>query len=166
MTLNRHWGYNKFDNNWKSSQVVSLQSRGHREQGRKLSAQRGPDFVKAVFPPQAVQILTEVGDWMKVNGESIYGTTASPLDSPPDWGRVTQKGDTFYLHILTWPHDGKISVRNLPDVPTRAFLLANRQSLKFATTGSEISISLPFSQPDKTDTVIVLEMTSPKAESK
>ena len=47
---------------------------------------------------------------MKVNGESIYGTTASPFPKAPAWGRVTQKPGKLYLHVFDWPKDGKLVV--------------------------------------------------------
>ena len=51
---------------------------------------------------------------MKVNGEAIYGTTATPFKEQPAWGRCTKKvarsGATLYLHVFNWPVDGKLVV--------------------------------------------------------
>ena len=44
-------------------------------------------------------ILDGIGAWMKVNGESIHGTTATPLPVQA-WGESTRKGNTLYLHVL------------------------------------------------------------------
>ena len=53
---------------------------------------------------------------MKVNGEAIYGTTASPFKRLA-WGRCTKKltadGATLYLHVFNWPADGKLLVPGL-----------------------------------------------------
>ena len=55
-----------------------------------------------------------MGKWMKVNGESIYGTSASPIGKPA-WGRCTAKTvggkTTLYLHVFDWPKDGKLPWR-------------------------------------------------------
>jgi hypothetical protein len=49
---------------------------------------------------------------MEANSESIYGTTASPLPEQP-WGRTTVKGNRVYLHVFSWPADGKLRVPGL-----------------------------------------------------
>ena len=40
MTINDTWGYKSYDANFKSTQTLLLQSGGHRQQGRELSAER------------------------------------------------------------------------------------------------------------------------------
>ena len=37
--------------------------------------------------PEEIERLEEVGEWMKVNGESIYGTQYSPVDTISGGGR-------------------------------------------------------------------------------
>ncbi len=58
------------------------------------------------IPEESIALLHEVGEWLSVHGESIYGTRASPCAAPP-WGRITrkdgQKETTLYLHLQNWP---------------------------------------------------------------
>ncbi len=105
MTLNNHWGYNKADQNWKSAKVVIQNLADIASKGGNYLLNVGPT-AEGTLPPPSVKILGEVGAWMKVNGEAIYGTTASPLTRQPSWGRVTQKGNNLYLHVFNWPQDG------------------------------------------------------------
>ena len=42
-TINHTWGYKSYDHDWKSAGQHHLQARGHRQQGRQLPAERGPD---------------------------------------------------------------------------------------------------------------------------
>ena len=60
---------------------------------------------EGLFPPESVERLHEMGRWMKVNEESIYGTSASPFEKL-DWGRSTQRtiygGTRLYLHVFDW----------------------------------------------------------------
>ena len=49
-----------------------------------------------------MEILKEIGRWMKKNGESIYGCGPCTLPKP-EWGRYTQKGNTIYAHVYEAP---------------------------------------------------------------
>jgi alpha-L-fucosidase len=49
--------------------------------------------------PEFVDTLKAVGAWMKVNGETIYGTRGNII-APQEWGVVTSKQHTYYVHIM------------------------------------------------------------------
>jgi alpha-L-fucosidase len=72
-TLNNTWGYKSYDDDWKTVDelliwVVELASKG----GNYL-LNVGPDG-NGVIPEESVKVLRELGEWMKINGEAIYGT--------------------------------------------------------------------------------------------
>ena len=162
MTLNKHWGYNKNDHNWKDAKVVIQNLADIASKGGNYLLNVGPTS-QGVFPPEAVQILGDVGRWMNVNGESIYGTTANPLNANPSWGRITQKGSKLYLHVFDWPADGKITLNGAGPKVKRARLLADKkQTLRVEQTSpQEIQITVPAIAPDPLDSVIVLECSGP-----
>ncbi|MFT3949898.1 MAG: alpha-L-fucosidase [Agriterribacter sp.] len=110
------------------------------------------------FPDDAVNRLKGIGEWMKVNGKSIYGTTASPFDYLP-WGRCTRKGDKLYLHVFNWPADGKIKVPMTTKVVS-AWLLSDKseKSLKYKTVSGGLSVNLPGTAPDSIASVVVLQI--------
>ncbi|UUZ94197.1 alpha-L-fucosidase [Paenibacillus sp. P25] len=85
-TLNDTWGYKKNDNHWKSAkELVRLLVDINRKGGNYL-LNIGPR-ADGTVPEASVSILREVGRWMRVNGEAIYGT--SPCPSFPyelSWG--------------------------------------------------------------------------------
>jgi len=58
------------------------------------------------FPEPINDRLARMGEWMKVNGESIYRTSRSPFRTLSFDGRVTAKGNTLYLHVFSWPEAG------------------------------------------------------------
>ena len=93
---------------------------------------------------------------MKINGESIYGTTASPFLHLP-WGRATRKGQTLYLHVFDWPKNGQLVVP-LSSQVTRAYLLVDAKTSLPVTAGDGCStIQLPHDAPDKIASVIAID---------
>jgi alpha-L-fucosidase len=160
MTLNKHWGYNKADNDWKEPKVVIQNLADIASKGGNYLLNVGPTS-EGVIPEPAVNILKDVGEWMKVNGDSIYATTASPLDATPQWGRITQKDKKLYLHVFDWPSNGTLAVPELPSKPKKAYLLAEAErKLEFneASGGDTNTLSVGSQAPDNIDSVIVLEI--------
>jgi alpha-L-fucosidase len=155
MTLNKHWGYNKADDNWKQPKEVIRNLVDIASKGGNYLLNIGPT-AEGLFPDESTKILGAVGVWMKANGESIYATTASPLKTTPSWGRVTKKEKTLYLHVFDWPADGKLSLPDLPAPIKSARRLADNKETMLNLEGS--TITLPGEAPDPLDSVIALEM--------
>lgn len=78
MTLNDSWGYRATDNQWKSSKKVVMQLAEVVSKGGTFLLNVGPT-AEGVIPLAAVQTLARVGDWLKINGEAIYGAEKSAL---------------------------------------------------------------------------------------
>ena len=163
MTMNGHWGWNKHDKTFKTSEdliqkLVDIVSKGG---NYLLNIGPRPD---GMFPQESIQRLKEIGKWMKVNGESIYGTTASPF-AELSWGRCTKKtgGDKeiLYLHVFDWPSDGNLEVPELKNAILNAYLLANKEPLKTISYKEGVVIEVSKGPLDVIDTVIVLEVKSP-----
>ena len=97
---------------------------------------------------------------MKVNGEAVYATKASPL-KPLSWGRCTrkeEKGKTIlYLSVFEWPKDGKLVVPGLTNKVTAKFLSGGK-TLKTKVDDGGLMISLPEKAPDPIATVIKLNV--------
>lgn len=101
-------------------------------------------------------IAMDMGDWLKLNGEAIYGTQASPFPFL-SWGRATRKGQTLYLHVFDWPKDGKLIVP-LTNKISKAYLLADANTALKVTSGkANTVIKLPVYAPDKIASVIAIQ---------
>jgi len=156
MTLNNHWGFNKFDQHWKPASDVIGKLADIASKGGSFLLDVGPT-AGGEFPPDAVRILNEVGKWMAVNGEAIYGSTASPFDQAPAWGRVAAKPGKLYLHVFDWPTDGKLTLKCAVK-PAKSWLLADKTECAVKQGLGEFTISVPAHSPDKDDSVIVVEL--------
>jgi alpha-L-fucosidase len=164
MTLNGHWGYYLGDERWKSPETVVRNLVDIVSKGGNYLLNVGPTGA-GVIPQGAVADLKAVGDWMKANGEAIYGTTASPLRQQPAWGRCTKKstagGTILYLHVFTWPADGKLVVPGLKNQPQSASLLADGTKLATTSTPDGLAVTVPATAPDKISSTIVLNIEGP-----
>ena len=126
MTMNDHWGYNKNNNNWKSDKELIRNLVDIASKGGNFLLNVGPTS-EGLFPEASIDRLKKIGKWIQINGESIYGTEASPFKNL-SWGRCTQKsirGDTrLYLHVFSWPTDGQLVIPGIYNNPLTAFLLS------------------------------------------
>ena len=161
MTMNDTWGYKSYDHNWKSSEDLLRKLADIASKGGNFLLNVGPTS-EGLIPGPSVERLAAMGEWMKVNGESIRGTTASPLGEVP-WGRCTAKPGKLYLHVFDWPANGKLEVPGLKDQVRKAYLLADKKRATLPVTrGGEdtVVVTVPEKSPDRINTVVVLEIKS------
>lgn len=175
MTMNTSWGYKWYDNNWKSAQTLIQMLVDIASKGGNLLLNVGPT-AEGLIPDSSVVRLEQIGAWMKQNGESVYGTKASPFFKLP-WGRCTQKvvdGNTLlYLHVFNWPKDEILRIPGLKTRISDVYLLANpKQKFAWKFEDGDALIHAPSVIFDPINTVVVvktkgnLEITSNKPEPK
>ncbi len=156
MTMNDHWGYNINDQNWKSEMDLIRKLVDIASKGGNFLLNVGPT-AEGLFPQPCIDRLRKMGKWLNLNGESIYGTTASEFESL-EWGRSTTKPKKIYFHIFDWPADGKLLVPGLLTPVESAYLLAKPgRGLKTTLNPNSTVISLPEQAPDPIVSVIVCE---------
>ena len=93
---------------------------------------------------------------MRANGSSIAGTRGGPIP-PRDWGVTTQRGDTVFVHVLTWPD----RVLSLPDFGARvlgATMLADGRRVEVVQASTGITLTMPADLADSADHVIALSV--------
>lgn len=159
-TLNSTWGYSKFDQQWKTPDDVIHRMVEIVSKGGNYLLNIGP-MGDGTIPAASLASLQGVGEWMQKNSESIYGTSASPLPDQP-WGRMTAKGNLLYLHVFTWPADGKLRVPGLQNQVLGAYpLLAPTAKFTATAIHGTTSLTLPQKLADSADTVFVLQLDGP-----
>lgn len=160
MTMNRTWGFKSYDHDWKSTEILLQNLVDIASKGGNYLLNVGPT-AEGLIPEPSIKRLKAMGAWMKVNSESIYGTTASPCRTPT-WGRITtrvQNGNTtLYLNVFDWPSDGKLFLPIISKV-TACHLLADG-TRKFQTITDErgTMVVLTGDAPDSISSVVVLKL--------
>lgn len=125
--------------------------------------------------------LVEIGAWLKVNGEAIYGSRPftsfgeGPFQKPKGHAyddnqfvftakdiRFTTKGGILYATFLDWPGDGQTAVITsikpgvLPDIRS-VKMLATGESLSWKQGGEGLSVTMPAHAPGKFAYVVKIE---------
>jgi len=156
MTMNHTWGFKKNDHGWKSSRDLVRKLIDIASKGGNFLLNVGPTG-EGEIPAPSVERLAAMGRWMKVNGEAIYGTTASPFGKVP-FGRATARPGKLYLHVFDWPANGVIELAGMGSPAGKAYLLADGKPVTAQTTEENVlKLQGPESVPESDATVIVVE---------
>jgi alpha-L-fucosidase len=160
MTMNDTWGFKSYDDNWKPTETLIRNLVDIASKGGNYLLNVGPT-AQGEIPAPSIERLKEVGAWMKVNGEAIYDTTATPFKRLT-WGRCTTKVSgketTLYLHVFNWPANGKLIVPGLKNSVKSARLLAGAKKLKCGSSPDGVVVEVPATAPDKISSTIVLKI--------
>lgn len=132
ITLNNNWGYSAADTTYKTARTVIRKLVECVSKNGNLLLNVGPD-AKGEIPRPSLDVLEEVGGWMRRNGDSIYGCGQADLPKP-EWGRYTKKGNKLYAHLFE-ASVGPVNLSGLAGRVKHARLLAD---------GSEIFLSVPW----------------------
>jgi len=169
MTMNNNWGYNAADKNFKSTKEMIRMLCDIASKGGNFLMNIGPR-PDGTFPDESVQRLKEIGEWMRVYGESVYDTEASPFKKL-EWGRCTMRKEplrasgrpsgirstTLYLHVFDWPKDGTLVVPGLGNDVLGARLLG-RANLRSKRVVSDVRITVPKEMPNSNCSVVALQI--------
>lgn len=161
-TTNESYGWNRNDHSHKPpAHFIRLLAKAAARGGNVL-LNLGPRG-DGTFDPADDAILHGIGRWWETNGESIRGTTRTPLPVQA-WGESTRKGSLVYLHVFDWPRDGQLIVAGVKSSVTRAWLLAGQKRSTLAVerlNPLDLRLAVPVSAPDPVDSVVVLETQPP-----
>jgi alpha-L-fucosidase len=175
-TINDTWGYKSYDNNWKPPAEIVFKLVDIVSKGGNYLLNVGPT-AEGVIPQPSVDILRKVGQWLKVNGESIYGASPTPFgaefgkvnemkkdqrgqpvfEQAKDW-RATAKPGRLYIHLFNYPKE--FTLDGVKGKVTKAYLLADpqRKGLKFTQADGKLVLQLPEKAPSDLASVIRLEL--------
>jgi len=160
-TFSGSWGYFRDETSWKSpAQLLELLIESV-SKGGNLLLNVGPT-ARGTFDYRAQDRLKAMGEWMKVNGRSVYGCTEAPagFTAPANtvltYNPVTNR---LYVHLVAYPM-GRVTLANMADKVKYVQFLHDASEIR-ATTGREdskndLSLSLPVLKPPVE--ILVLEV--------
>jgi alpha-L-fucosidase len=160
LTMNGMWGYKGYNQKWKSSKELIQTLVDIASKGGNLLLNVGPNE-RGQIPEESVVRLQDMGRWMAANGESIYGSGASPCRKPI-WGRITQKPatdkTTLFLHVFDWSADGSLFLPINNPVKACRLLVDDTRAFETARTADGITLQLNGPAPDAICSVVVLDI--------
>jgi alpha-L-fucosidase len=149
VTLAKSWGYVEGEPQKPARQIIHLLADVVAKNGN-LLLNVGPR-ADGTYPPEAVDRLRSIGDWMQVNGEAIHGTRAIEPWSEGNI-RYTSKGDTVYAIVLSASEDAPMP----STVRLSALQPAAGNAVSLLGHGGELTV-----HREEGDTVITLPETAP-----
>lgn len=127
-TMNRSWGYNITDNDYKSTTDLIRYLVKAAGMNANLLLNIGPQ-PDGELPAAALKHLKEMGEWLRANGETVYGTRGG-IVAPHDWGVTTQKDNKLFVHIFNLKDKGLYLPITQQKV-SKAVLFKDKSAVKF-----------------------------------
>jgi alpha-L-fucosidase len=166
MTLNDSWGFNRFDDAWKTPKTIVANLANCARGGGNYLLNIGPEPDGSV-PPESVAVLEAVGQWLDTNGKAIYGTDRGNFGWNTN-ANYTRRGNTLYIHQQFWPGHTPatdwLSFYQTQAVIAIGGLKPNVISVRILKTGEKVEFTqdefslrvtgLPLTAPDQPATVL------------
>ncbi|MEA4889668.1 MAG: alpha-L-fucosidase [Clostridiaceae bacterium] len=167
VTMNNNWGYCSTDKLFKSPKLLIRKLVECVSKNGNLLLNIGPD-AKGLIPEESLAIMNEIGSWMRLNGDSIYGCASAGLDKP-DWGYYTRKGQRLFAHVFDG-NIGSLPLTGLCGKARSARRLADASEMRFSHSWNHAEYpkdlflnfgpndTFTYPLPDDKDTVVELDM--------
>jgi alpha-L-fucosidase len=175
-TINHTWGYKTYDKDWKSPGLILFKLIDIVSKGGNYLLNVGP-MADGVIPQPSQDVLRHAGDWLKVNGEAVYGAGPSPFG--PEFGepsargakdvrgqplvyaqtqwRVTTKPGKLYFTFFDEPR-APFEIPAMKNVVKRAYRLADGAPVEVKNEGGKSFLVIERPILDPMATVIVVEI--------
>ena len=152
-TMNDTWGYKSQDHNWKSpteliQKLVDIVSKG----GNYL-LNVGPTASGAI-PPESIERLEAMGDWLSIHGEAVYGVRPGPVQDQTAY-RTTSNDLAVFVLVFDWPSEGSLQIPGVQATKAR-IIGATSTEVSLNVQEGFLSLGLPRAAPNGHCSVIEL----------
>jgi alpha-L-fucosidase len=148
-SMNTSYGYNPNDHNWVETGEIIRRLADIVSKGGNYLLNVGPS-AEGLIPQPCIERFAQVGKWMKVNGEAIYGASAWQATHEDEGVYYTSKGKTIYA-ICTKEPEGEILLSafrqknlNIDSVS----ILGSDQPVTWEESAEGLKLSLPAQAPN------------------
>ena len=150
MTMNDTWGFKKSDAKWKSSETLIHNLIDIAAKGGNYLLNVGPT-AEGVIPAASVERLSEMGDWLKVNGEAIYSTHSTKKYKENDASFTISKDGSLVYAIITQPVSGELMLKTVEvKQGSKIYMLGLKNPLEYTVDESgNLRIKWPSQLPCK-----------------
>ncbi|WP_025295193.1 alpha-L-fucosidase [Sphingomonas sanxanigenens] len=166
-TMNLGWGYQRSDDEWKSTRRIVNDLTLCVQQGGNFLLNIGPQ-ADGTVPQASVETLERVGNWLETNGAAIYDSDGRAAGAFGNYTNFTKAGNTLYIHVYFWPskspaaqwldalaQETVVAVGGVRCKALSARLLKTGQPVKFEQDDIALRFTgLPEQAPDDPTTVI------------
>ena len=153
-TMNDSWGYNITDRKYKSVPALIHYMVNAAAHDANFLLNVGP-MPTGKIQQEFTDTLAAMGKWMQKNSSSIYGTRGNIIP-PQDWGVVTGKDKTFYIHILKSTGLPYVFIPGLKATILSAQQLVGGKKVRFQQQAEGVFVYLEGISTDSIDTIIQL----------
>jgi len=154
ITIGTNWSWTPNDSLKSAAKCITILSRTAGGNGN-LLLNVGP-MMDGRIEARQVKILEQVGEWVRKNGEAIYGTRGGPY-KPDSLFSSTRKGNKLFLHLYA-NNNGQLII---PSIPGRKIVTASfieNAPVRFQQEDGRIILSWDKMMPDAACSIIELEM--------
>jgi len=154
-TINGSWGFNLKDRKHKTDKELIQYLVNAAGYGSNLLLNVGP-MPNGKIQPKHVESLKSIGNWLKTNGETIYGTSQGPI-SPTKEMVSTRKGKIVYLHVLD-ENEELLFIKGFKGAVKTMKFYKNKEKVSYKINNYGIFIEIPDDQKDAIDTIIEITL--------
>ncbi len=155
-TINGSWGYNITDNNYKTVKDLIHYLVNAAALNTNFLLNIGP-MPNGKIQQEFVDTLYVIGNWLRENGETIYGTRGNVI-SPQEWGVITAKNKSRYIHVLNKPGSNFIFLPGFIGIVQEAFLFGKEERVKYKQLPEGCFIYLDNLRINDIDTIIEIKV--------
>ncbi len=183
-TLNNTWGFKSYDTDWKSVGELLYWITEITSKGGNYLLNVGPT-AEGLFPEESMKQLKAIGEWMSVNGESVYGTTKWKVShegptvidmkgtgerekqgfrtsfTPEDFWFSAKEGLVF-VTSLKWPETGQVVIKSVAQLTGEKIksvsMLGCSDKVIWKNGNEGLSVSLPSKRPNPNGYVLKIQL--------
>lgn len=170
-TMNDSWGYQPFDNKYKSSNQLIRTLVDCIAMGGNLLLDLGPK-ADGTIPQKQIDILKDLGRWTSKHAEAIYGTEPFANGKNIFDGRTATKKDSSFFYVyLDYKPNGSVVINNPSLLPgdigavKSVEVVGHKQKLNFESSDEDYIIHIPENLVDKDVTVLKVHYSEPQLTS-